>query len=237
MSCPGCGRANRAGARFCGGCGRPLAPRCCVRDRGRARRAVLDACGASFVARPADTAAGHEFVIGVPNANTTRVFATIGFQLVGWDLTARPSHRPRPAALRGPRLRPVLSALRCPRAPRDRPGTRSSSSPTRTTSACSRPAWRERSRRAGACIASSAWPTRVATRITTPRAWRLSSSHAAGGSCTAPGRCPPTMAIISRGSCTAWRRRSRAARLFHFPYERFRGGVEAFLDGAEASGQ
>src|SRR5262245_29855843 len=28
MDCAGCGRANRPGAKFCGGCGRPLAPRC-----------------------------------------------------------------------------------------------------------------------------------------------------------------------------------------------------------------
>ena len=54
MTCASCGRANRAGARFCGGCGRPLTLRCpacgCEGDPGAQ---FCDACGTSLVVRPA----------------------------------------------------------------------------------------------------------------------------------------------------------------------------------------
>jgi class 3 adenylate cyclase len=63
MNCNGCGRANRTGARFCGGCGRPLAPRCpaCAHDC-EPDAQFCDACGASLVARPAEDAGARKIV-------------------------------------------------------------------------------------------------------------------------------------------------------------------------------
>ncbi len=63
MSCPSCGRANRPGARFCGGCGRSLAPRCpaCGSEREPGAQ-FCDACGASFVPHAADAAAARKVV-------------------------------------------------------------------------------------------------------------------------------------------------------------------------------
>jgi class 3 adenylate cyclase len=54
MSCASCGRTNPAIARFCAGCGTPLAPRCLAcgaENEGDARFCI--ACGASLAARPA----------------------------------------------------------------------------------------------------------------------------------------------------------------------------------------
>ena len=54
MNCANCGRAHGAGARFCGGCGRPLVPRCpacgieCPPDA-----QFCEGCGGSLVARVA----------------------------------------------------------------------------------------------------------------------------------------------------------------------------------------
>jgi class 3 adenylate cyclase len=51
MDCAGCGRANRAGARFCGGCGKPLAPRCpACGSETQAGAQFCDACGAPLAA-------------------------------------------------------------------------------------------------------------------------------------------------------------------------------------------
>jgi hypothetical protein len=53
MNCTGCGRTNPAGARFCAGCGQPLAPRCpaCgAEHEGDARFCV--GCGAALPTRP-----------------------------------------------------------------------------------------------------------------------------------------------------------------------------------------
>src|SRR5215831_5931028 len=51
MNCNECGKANREGARFCDGCGRPLAPRCPVcGSESRPEAQFCDACGASLVA-------------------------------------------------------------------------------------------------------------------------------------------------------------------------------------------
>jgi class 3 adenylate cyclase len=75
MSCPGCGRSNRAGARFCGGCGAALAPRCpaCGATNEPDAR-FCDACGAALdtgatgvapaksPARPADDSVARKVV-------------------------------------------------------------------------------------------------------------------------------------------------------------------------------
>jgi len=63
VNCASCGRANRAGARFCGGCGASLAPRCpaCGAENEPDAR-FCDACGASLVARPADDSVARKVV-------------------------------------------------------------------------------------------------------------------------------------------------------------------------------
>ncbi len=63
MNCGGCGRTNRAGARFCDGCGKPLVPRCpgCNAEC-RPDAQFCDACGASLVARPANDAVARKVV-------------------------------------------------------------------------------------------------------------------------------------------------------------------------------
>ena len=70
MNCASCGEANRAGARFCGGCGGPLAPRCseCGVEAEPGRR-FCDACGSSLAARPAEP--------GVVRKVVTIVFADL----------------------------------------------------------------------------------------------------------------------------------------------------------------
>ena len=65
MSCASCGRANRAGARFCAGCGASLAPRCpaCgVEARPDAR--FCDACGAALApaSAPAEASVARKVV-------------------------------------------------------------------------------------------------------------------------------------------------------------------------------
>lgn len=63
MNCRNCGRANRAGARFCGRCGSPLAPRCPACGNESAPDAqYCDACGAALVARPTDAAVARKVV-------------------------------------------------------------------------------------------------------------------------------------------------------------------------------
>src|SRR5262245_20601958 len=63
MKCSSCGRVSRAGARFCSGCGGPLAPRCpacgheCEPDA-----QFCDACGASLVARTPEDAGARKVV-------------------------------------------------------------------------------------------------------------------------------------------------------------------------------
>jgi class 3 adenylate cyclase/tetratricopeptide (TPR) repeat protein len=58
MTCASCGRANRAGARFCRGCGRPLAPRCpACGAEGEAGARFCDACGASLAVTATDEGA------------------------------------------------------------------------------------------------------------------------------------------------------------------------------------
>ncbi len=56
-TCASCGRANRAGARFCGGCGRPMVPRCpaCGAESDPGAQ-FCDACGASLGAPAAPAA-------------------------------------------------------------------------------------------------------------------------------------------------------------------------------------
>src|SRR5258707_6097588 len=63
MNCASCGEANRAGARFCGGCGKPLTPHCpaCGSENEPGRR-FCDACGASLAARAADEAVARKGV-------------------------------------------------------------------------------------------------------------------------------------------------------------------------------
>src|SRR5512144_2917758 len=63
MNCASCGRVNRAGARFCGGCGKPLAPRCpaCGADS-EPDAQFCDACGASLATRPAEEAVARKVV-------------------------------------------------------------------------------------------------------------------------------------------------------------------------------
>src|SRR5437016_6357055 len=63
MSCTSCGKANRSGARFCGGCGKPLAPRCpaCAAECEPGGQ-FCDACGASLVASVSDEAVARKVV-------------------------------------------------------------------------------------------------------------------------------------------------------------------------------
>src|SRR2546422_11765097 len=63
MSCTSCGRANRPGARFCGSCGKPLAPRCpaCGTECEPGAQ-FCDACGASLVASASEQAAARKVV-------------------------------------------------------------------------------------------------------------------------------------------------------------------------------
>jgi class 3 adenylate cyclase len=66
MNCGNCGRANRSGARFCGGCGQPLAPRCPACGNESERDAQFcDACGNSLIARPAAEAAVARKVVTI----------------------------------------------------------------------------------------------------------------------------------------------------------------------------
>ena len=55
MDCVSCGRTNRAGARFCSGCGEPLAPRCpaCGAESEPGAQ-FCDGCGAPLAAHPAE---------------------------------------------------------------------------------------------------------------------------------------------------------------------------------------
>jgi class 3 adenylate cyclase/GNAT superfamily N-acetyltransferase/ketosteroid isomerase-like protein len=66
VNCTSCGRENRAGARFCGGCGASLAPRCaaCGATNEPGAR-FCDACGAALgaaPARPADDSVARKVV-------------------------------------------------------------------------------------------------------------------------------------------------------------------------------
>jgi len=63
MACASCGRANRPGAKFCGGCGRPLVARCpaCGSEHAEGAR-FCDACGASLAAASADASASRKIV-------------------------------------------------------------------------------------------------------------------------------------------------------------------------------
>ena len=63
MDCANCGRANRAGAKFCGGCGRPLAPRCpACGSESQPNSQFCDACGAPLVASPASVSEARKVV-------------------------------------------------------------------------------------------------------------------------------------------------------------------------------
>ena len=63
MNCASCGRTNRAGARFCGGCGASLAPRCpACGAAGEPDSRFCDACGASFSPRAADDGVARKVV-------------------------------------------------------------------------------------------------------------------------------------------------------------------------------
>ena len=58
MACPGCGRAVRSGARFCGACGTSLAPRCSACGSENEPGLVFcESCGASLAAAPPASAA------------------------------------------------------------------------------------------------------------------------------------------------------------------------------------
>src|SRR5215510_7734506 len=64
MACPGCGRAVRAGARFCGACGASLAPRCpaCGAENEPGLR-FCEACGRSLAPiGPAEAAVARKVV-------------------------------------------------------------------------------------------------------------------------------------------------------------------------------
>src|SRR5206468_834308 len=70
MSCTSCGRANRPGARFCGSCGKPLAPRCLACGTECEPGAQFcDACGASLVASAPDEAVVRK--VGLVSASNT----------------------------------------------------------------------------------------------------------------------------------------------------------------------
>jgi hypothetical protein len=55
MVCASCGRASKAGARFCGGCGAALVQRCpACRAECDPGTSFCEACGASLAARPGE---------------------------------------------------------------------------------------------------------------------------------------------------------------------------------------
>jgi class 3 adenylate cyclase len=63
VSCASCGRENRAGARFCGGCGASLTPRCSACGASAAADArFCDACGAALGGSAPDPAAARKVV-------------------------------------------------------------------------------------------------------------------------------------------------------------------------------
>src|SRR5262245_38788163 len=63
MNCNECGKANRARARFCDGCGRPLAPRCpTCGSESRPEAQFCDACGAALVAQTPEDAGARKVV-------------------------------------------------------------------------------------------------------------------------------------------------------------------------------
>jgi class 3 adenylate cyclase/tetratricopeptide (TPR) repeat protein len=64
MSCPSCGRASRAGARFCAGCGSSLPPRCAACGaEAEVCAQFCDACGARLdAARPPEEAIARKVV-------------------------------------------------------------------------------------------------------------------------------------------------------------------------------
>ena len=63
MSCPSCGRTTRAGARFCGECGRPLASRCpaCGTECEPGTK-FCEACGVPLVAAAPERAVARKVV-------------------------------------------------------------------------------------------------------------------------------------------------------------------------------
>ena len=63
MTCASCGRANRSGARFCDGCGRPLAQRCPGCDAEcRPDAQFCDGCGTTLVRSDGNAAAARKVV-------------------------------------------------------------------------------------------------------------------------------------------------------------------------------
>ena len=63
MDCAGCGRAKRAGAKFCGGCGKPLAPRCpACGSETQPGTQFCDACGVALVAAQTPAAEARKVV-------------------------------------------------------------------------------------------------------------------------------------------------------------------------------
>jgi class 3 adenylate cyclase/ketosteroid isomerase-like protein len=63
MQCTSCGRTNRAGARFCGGCGAPLTARCSACGAASEPGAQFcDACGAALADRSTDKAIARKIV-------------------------------------------------------------------------------------------------------------------------------------------------------------------------------
>ena len=63
MHCPSCGKANRPGARFCGGCGTALLLRCAACGTACEPTAQFcDACGAALPPRLADDAVARKVV-------------------------------------------------------------------------------------------------------------------------------------------------------------------------------
>ena len=65
MTCAACGKTNRAGARFCDGCGKALAPRLsrvCRGVPGRRRASVTPAATPLAATRPADDAGARKVI-------------------------------------------------------------------------------------------------------------------------------------------------------------------------------
>jgi class 3 adenylate cyclase len=63
VNCASCGRENRTGARFCGGCGGSLAPRCPACGAAAEPDArFCDGCGASLAAPAPDDRAARKVV-------------------------------------------------------------------------------------------------------------------------------------------------------------------------------
>jgi hypothetical protein len=138
MTCAHCGRTAGAGARFCGGCGTPLASRCphCGTESPPDAR-FCEACGASLVGRPATDAVARKVVtiVFADLIDSTALHERLDPESVS---RVRPSRRrPESWAARGPGRRAGFRITRAdplePRQPVEPYFSRAGARPQRLT--------------------------------------------------------------------------------------------------------